>query len=312
MNFLKSDDVPPVYDPLAIPYNYKYNGKELQETGMYDYGARFYMPDIGRWGVIDPYALLYHNVTPYNYTLNNPIYYKDPDGKRVVSTDKETQEQILAYITEQLGENNGFYFNKKGELGYKNSSLNKLSKGFNDEQKSLANGLKDVVNDKDKTIEVISNKDSNEFTVNYYEPDFVMEKTEDGKERYVMENGVPKREGWRKTDMQADLNTTNTGGALFWAPGKYDNTKQGYAYIAMNISVITSLQIQGEKGQLTVPSASSAFFHEMLDHGLDYIKNGNVDKSGGAGIENVYFHNQALKNVSNGQSPLRISHYDTE
>ncbi len=57
-------------------YQYKYNGKELQETGMYDYGARFYMPDIGRWGVHDP--LSDATFQPYNYANNNPISFNDP------------------------------------------------------------------------------------------------------------------------------------------------------------------------------------------------------------------------------------------
>lgn len=84
----------------SVANAWKYNNKELEEElnlGWYDYGARRYDPAIARWTTQDPLADMYESWSPYNYTMNNPIRYIDPDGMMV--SDALTGDDVLGDTT---------------------------------------------------------------------------------------------------------------------------------------------------------------------------------------------------------------------
>jgi RHS repeat-associated protein len=65
---------------------YRFSGKELdEETGLSYFGARYYNSKWSVWLSVDPEYEKFPNWSPFNYCLNNPINFEDPDGNSPIS-----------------------------------------------------------------------------------------------------------------------------------------------------------------------------------------------------------------------------------
>jgi len=72
---------------------YRFTGKERDgESGLYDFGARYFAPWIARWTSCDP-AGIADSANPYVYARDNPIRLRDPDGGTVAPHPLEEQAQ---------------------------------------------------------------------------------------------------------------------------------------------------------------------------------------------------------------------------
>jgi RHS repeat-associated protein len=86
------------------PKCYRYTGKERDdETGLYDHGARYYAPWLGRWTSCDPLS----SENPFVYCACSPIMLHDPTGKQErppefyqeQATGQESQEQVRSMFS---------------------------------------------------------------------------------------------------------------------------------------------------------------------------------------------------------------------
>ena len=124
----------------ALPFQYKYNGKEFQEElglNLYDYQTRNYDPALGRWMNIDNHADSYFSISPYSSFANNPVSFVDPTGEDILfwqwaaddkdphggkwsqvgfdKLDKKIQKGVLDFLETKSGQQFFAQFAKKGD-----------------------------------------------------------------------------------------------------------------------------------------------------------------------------------------------------
>ncbi|MGI6339283.1 MAG: RHS repeat-associated core domain-containing protein [Bacteroidales bacterium] len=111
---------------------YLFNGKELQNNLLggvnldwYDYGARFYDPQIGRFHTQDRFAEKYWDFSPYQYAANNPMLFIDVNGDSINVAliqryDQQNNTNILNTIINDLQSQTGLTYtvSATGQLTY--------------------------------------------------------------------------------------------------------------------------------------------------------------------------------------------------
>ena len=125
-------------DELRSNREYQNNNKLYEQTGLNNYGARYYWDKGSFWLSVDPMSDKYPHLTSYNYCANNPVMLVDPDGREIwiaLETPCPFLKQFVQYKNGKLYERNGGEYRGNNSFAMKTkndlitlSESNKLKK----------------------------------------------------------------------------------------------------------------------------------------------------------------------------------------
>jgi RHS repeat-associated protein len=100
----------------------RYSGKERDATGLYYYGARYYMPWLARWISTDPLGDV-DSLNRYAFVHQNPMTFIDADGRIVTLPERaEHSEAIVGAIGKLVGNQVILNVSDDNELGFSETS----------------------------------------------------------------------------------------------------------------------------------------------------------------------------------------------
>ncbi len=191
----------------------------------------------------------------------------DPNGERIFVANDNTKQYISKYLIDQFGTDDFIRYSHNNKLLINHKQYRRVFKSTNEYQKTLLRGLKSACRNSSSATVEIDNEQVFDYkrSIPINNDDCGILYYIDVEEHVELESGI--------------TIPTGTGRDCF---------------IFINNEGAESTTMSSEEGE-TGKSASSVFFHELLDEFLNYYVKGKTTDSSSQ-VEKVFYQNNALQN----------------